>query len=184
MRSMARRTFRCRADAVAVLSRDTETGIMKVRFFTAIYNVEISSIPGRGDEISHGLRITTDKSILSDLLITSVKQSIGNLEVAFLLRAPAIIHSVEDVPDDFDWLRYLNQRITHVKAFFNTMWLFQDNAADSELGFLTYQQTWGYQTHSNALSVSFFMADGTRTSTSFSRTDLKSIRAFHRKVLR
>src|SRR5688572_3852607 len=155
---------------------------MKVRFFTAIMNVEISAISGRGDEISDGLRITTDKSIVSDLLANHVRRAVGNIESNFVETAPAVIHSMEEVPEDFDWRDYLNRRLAGVKAFFNTMWLFKDNAVDSELGFITYGPPTGYRTHSNALSSSFFMADGSRTAVSFSREEIKAIRAFHRKA--
>jgi hypothetical protein len=60
------------------------------------------------------------------------------------------------------------------------MWLAKDNAADSELGFLTYIPGLVQRTHSNALSVAYGMADGSKTVISFSRTELKEIRAYYR----
>src|SRR5204863_116270 len=80
-----------------------------------IINIDISSISGRGDEISNGLFITTDKDILSDLLIPQVKHAIGGLEFDFLRNAPAIIYSRKDIPDDFNWSIYLDQLLSQVK---------------------------------------------------------------------
>jgi hypothetical protein len=61
------------------------------------------------------------------------------------------------------------------------MWLLKDNAADSELGFLTYEVPGLLQnTHSNAVSVTYGMADGSRSVISFSRKELKEILAYYR----
>jgi len=111
---------------------------VKVTFFTGVINVHFASISGRGDEISDGLYITTDKDTISKLLVGDVRNAIGALETDFLLNAPAVIYSRNDVVDDFNWLEYLGCRLREVKMFFHVMWLLKDNAADSELGFLTY----------------------------------------------
>lgn len=153
---------------------------LSVTFFTAVINVDISSISGRGDEIFDGLYITTDKTILSDLLVPEVRLAIGGLEHDFLSHAPAIIYSRKDIADEFDWSKYLSQQLMDVKMFFNVMWLLKDNAADSELGFLTYPIGLTRQTHSNALSVTYNMADGSRSMVSFSRPELKDVRSYYR----
>jgi len=60
------------------------------------------------------------------------------------------------------------------------MWLFKDNAANSELGFLTYAFGFTQQTHSNAVSIIYDMADGSRPVVSFSRNDLREVRQYYR----
>jgi hypothetical protein len=66
---------------------------MRVTFFTAVINVDIGSISGRGDQISDELFITTDKDVLKDLLSSQTVDAIGDLEYEFLETAPAIIYS-------------------------------------------------------------------------------------------
>jgi len=136
---------------------------MKVTFFTAAIAVEIGSISGRGDQISDGLFITTDKDVLKDLLCAQTRDAIGGLELEFLYAAPAIIYSSHDVPDNFSWFEYLNRSMKAVKMFFNVMWLEKDNAANSELGFLSYPSGLTQMTHSNAISVIYSLADGSRS---------------------
>jgi hypothetical protein len=140
---------------------------VRVTFFTAVINVQFASISGRGDEISDGLYITTDKDIISELLVRDVRRAIGGLETDFLLNAPAVIYSRNDIADDFNWREYLGSCLRKVKMFFHVMWLLKDNAADSELGFLTYVPGLVQRTHSNALSVAYGMADGSKSVISF-----------------
>jgi hypothetical protein len=64
---------------------------VKVTFFTAIINVQVASISGRGDEISDGFYIMTDQDVVSELLIPDVRRAIGELECDFLRAAPAIM---------------------------------------------------------------------------------------------
>jgi hypothetical protein len=64
--------------------------LVKVTFFTAVTHVQFASIPGRGDEISDGLYITTDKDTISKLLVGDVRNAIGALETDFLLDATAV----------------------------------------------------------------------------------------------
>jgi hypothetical protein len=80
---------------------------VRVTFFTAVINVQFASISGRGDEISQGLYITTDKDTISQLLVGDVESAIGRLETDFLLKAPAVIYSRNDVAEDFMWREYL-----------------------------------------------------------------------------
>lgn len=153
---------------------------MKASFFTALMNIDLSPISAPGDQIATGLYITTDKSVLPELIPREVERHIGRLEAEFLQNAPAIVYSREDVGSDFDWKNYLGERLARVKMFFHTMWLFKDNAADCELGFLMYPVGISYQTHSNALSAAYGMADGSKTVVEFSRNDLREIRSFYR----
>jgi hypothetical protein len=67
--------------------------------------------------------------------------------------------------------------------FLNVMWLAKDNAADSELGFLTYGAGLSQRTHSNLVSVVYGMADGSVSEVSFSRKELKQIRAYRRALV-
>ncbi|HZE62360.1 MAG TPA: hypothetical protein VE056_00690 [Pyrinomonadaceae bacterium] len=156
---------------------------MRVTFFTAVINVQFASISGRGDEISDGLYITTDKDTILGLLVGDVRNAIGRLETDFLLNAPAVIYSRNDVADDFNWLEYLGCCLRKVKMFFHVMWLAKDNAADSELGFLTYVPGFVQRTHSNAVSVTYRMADGSLSVIAFSRKELKEIRAYYRAFI-
>ncbi len=156
---------------------------MKVTFFTAVINVQIASISGRGDEISDGLYITTDRDAVAELLAPDVRRAIGGLETDFLLNAPAVIYSRQDVAEDFNWSPYLDRCLMDVKMFLNVMWLLKDNAADSELGFLTYGAGFSQRTHSNAVSVVYGMADGSVSEVSFSRNELKQIRAYRRALV-
>ena len=153
---------------------------VRVTFLTAVINVEIGSISGRGDQISDGLFITTDKDMLNELLLQQTVEAIGGLEHRWLYNAPAIIYSRKDAPDNFDWSVYLGDCLKQVKMFFNVMWLGKDNAADSELGFLTYPFGLTQMTHSNVISVTYSMANGSRALVSFSRKELQGIRAYFR----
>src|SRR5260370_31027957 len=153
---------------------------MILTFFTAVIDVEFGAIGGRGDQISDGLFITTEKDILADLLSARTRDAIGGLEREFLYAAPAIIYSRRDAPDGFDWREYLNGSMKTVKMFFNVMWLGKDNAANSELGFLTYPSGLTQMTHSNAISVTYSLADGSRSLVNFSRKELQETRAFYR----
>lgn len=80
---------------------------MKVSFFTAVLNIECSTIPAAQDQIADGLYISTDKDILARLVPEAVVKSIGTLELGFLRSAPAIIYSIQDLSDDFNWRDYL-----------------------------------------------------------------------------
>src|SRR6266849_1621610 len=103
---------------------------MRVTFFTAVINVEVGAISGRGDEIAEGVFITTDKEILRGLLSSQTVDAIGGLEYEFLQAAPAVIYSRQDAPEDFEWFEYLSRSMRLVKMFFNVMWLAKDNAAN------------------------------------------------------
>jgi len=151
---------------------------MRVTFFTAVINVDIGSISGRGDQISDELFITTDKDVLKDLLSSQTVDAIGDLEYEFLHTAPAIIYSRRDVPDNFEWFEYISRSMRIVKMFFNVMWLGKDNAANSELGFLSYSGGLIQQTHSTSIAVIYSLADGSRESVNFSRRELQEIRSY------
>jgi len=156
---------------------------MRVTFFTAVMNIEIGSIPGRGDQISDRIFVTTDKDILRDLLTPQTLEAIGGLEHSFLQTAPAIIYSQKEASEEFEWFDYLGGCLREVKTFFNVMWLGKDNAADSELGFLTYARRLVQSTHSSSIAARYVMADGSRSVISFSRKELQEIRAFYRAWL-
>lgn len=156
---------------------------MRVTFFTAVIDVEFDRISGRGDEISDGLYITTDADTISSLLDDEIKLAIGGLEVDFLRNSAAVIYSRKDIADDFKWKEYLGRRLVDVKMFFNVMWLLKDNAANSELGFLSYRTGFVPSTHSNAITVTYGMADGTRSVVRFSRNELKETRAYYRAMI-
>jgi hypothetical protein len=91
---------------------------MRLTFFTAVMNLEIGSIPGRGDEISDGVFVTTDKNILRHLLTPQTIQAIGGLEHSFLQNAPAIIYSQKEAPEEFEWFDYLGGCLREVKNIF------------------------------------------------------------------
>jgi hypothetical protein len=153
-------------------------------FFTAVINVDISSISGRGDQITDGLFITTDKDILNELMTPHTIRAIGELEYDFLRDAPAIVYSRKEAPPEFEWFEYLHACLRQVKLFFNVMWLAKDNAADSELAFLSYPSGLTQMTHSSSVSTMYSMADGSRTSVSFSRKELQAVRAYYRAWVR
>jgi len=155
---------------------------VRVTFFTAVIDVEIAPISGRGDEISDGLYITTDREVISSLLSPDIELAIGGLESKSLREAPAVIYSRKDLADGFDWLEYLGRCLVDVKMLFHVMWLLKDNAANSELGFLSYQVGFNQQTHSNAVSVIYNMADGSKSVVSFSRKELKEVRQYYRSM--
>jgi hypothetical protein len=89
----------------------------------------------------------------------------------------SFIHG-EYVPDNFEWFEYISRSMRIVKMFFNVMWLGKDNAANSELGFLSYSGGLIQQTHSTSIAVIYSLADGSRESVNFSRRELQEIRSY------
>ncbi|TAJ16489.1 MAG: hypothetical protein EPO68_11000 [Planctomycetota bacterium] len=157
---------------------------MNTTFLTALTNVHMPTIGGRGDQIGSGLFVTTDPRFIDRLLTPAVCDAIGGLEASHIRSAAALIYSQLIEPDaGFDWKVVLDRQLRLVHVFLECLWLQKDNAASVELGFLNYQFGGREVTHSNFIAVNHSMADGTHATVPFSYEELKQSRARFRAHL-
>jgi len=136
---------------------------------------------GRGQQIGRGLFVTTDQAFAAHLLTQKSIEAIGQLEVSHLRNAPAVVYGSQEHDEaSFAEAPVLLEWLTQAHSFLICLWLLKDNAATIEQGFLSYKVNGVDCTHSNAIIVSHFTANGSRAAVPFGRDELQQACAVFR----
>lgn len=161
--------------------------IWKYRFLLGLNLIEIHEPLGGKFPVLDDLIISNDKGERRKILSRELVEAIGGLEMQALLEAPSIIQI--DGKTDLelgikDSLNFLSQLLNWCGIFLNALWMVKDNAVSFELGFL---EVWppgaACRVHSNFLAETLQKADGTKSITSFSRSELKIARECFKELL-
>ena len=162
---------------------------MKSLFLTALNNITISGLFGRGFRLSETLFVTNDFGVVKNLFTVPLQVCAGKLEIESLIKSGAVLYCIEDFKPSEDTkaeaMTRLNEYLFFTRVFLMCLWLVKDNGITSELGFFEYP----YKSHdadvsSNSLSTSFFDASGQRVLQQFSRDELEQARGFLHSLLR
>ena len=133
-------------------------------------------LAGRGDQIREGLFITTDPNYIKTLVPEWARSVIGSLEYDHLVSSPVIHASATFERKPFDAPAITLSYLRSTAKFLHSIWLHEDNAVYTEMGFLIYEDDRSHGVHSNLLGVLPRRADGSRTTLSLSRGQLAKIR--------
>ena len=156
---------------------------MEALFLTALNNMTIPGLFGRGFRLSETQLVTNEAGVVNGLFTIPLQVCAGRLEIEALMKAGAVLYSIEDFKPSADAEAEaetrLNDHLFFTRAFLMCLWLVKDNGVTSELGFFEYP----YKSHeakvsSNFLSASFFDTWGRRVPQQFSRDELEQARSF------
>ena len=146
---------------------------------TAINQVDLDPISGRGDEILDQLFVSTDTGQVVSSLPAKFASMIGTIEYKHLCNSAAILHFSEPAPQDIgDGIAYLDKKMALVQLFLQCLWLVKDNAADHELCFVACGPT----TATNYVNSKFSLADGSHDAVRYSRAEVRTAREYARAI--
>ena len=152
---------------------------MKATFVTAINQVDLDPISGRGDKILDQLFVSTDTGQVVSSLPAKFATGIGTIEYEHLCNSEAILHFSEPAPQDIgDGIAYLDKKMALVQLFLQCLWLVKDNAADHELCFVAC----GPQIATNYVNTKFSLADGSYDAVRYSRAEVRTAREYARAI--
>jgi Apea-like HEPN len=156
---------------------------MKALFLTALNNMIIPGLFGRGFRLSETQFVSNDSRVVKGLFTKPLCVCAGKLEIEALMKAGAVLYSIEDFNPsentEAEPETKLNDHLFFTRAFLMCLWLVKDNGVTSELGFFEYPyKSRDAKVSSNFLSASFFDACGRRGSQQFSRDELEQARHF------
>jgi hypothetical protein len=149
-------------------------------FITALEGIRIPEGLGDGIELPFQLRLTNDWRVIKRLTSENFRASIGSLETATLLRAPAVLYSVTDTPPVNDSLvDHVDERLRVCRTFLIGLWFHKDNSVDHQLGFAAYPHLDNEAViSSNYVAARFSSRSGGDTITEFTRKDLEWVSSF------
>lgn len=156
---------------------------MKVLFVTAIFNMNLRGLLGRGIQLPHGLLLTNDPAQIVRHLSHKFEVLAGQIETDALRTSQAAIYSVFDQPetmlaDQDEARRCINAKLEAVLLYLLVLWLIKDNAVNVELGFLAYPHE--HLSHmvvtSNFRAVRFSKANCITDATEFSEGEVRDAR--------
>jgi hypothetical protein len=157
--------------------------LMKALFLTALNNMTIPGLFGRGFRLSETQFVTNDSGVVKNLFTVPLKGCAGKLEIEALLKSGAVLYCIEDFKPsectEAEAMARLNDHLFFTRVFLMYLWLVKDNGITSELGFFEYPyKSRDAKVSSNSLSTSFFDASGQRVPQQFSRDELEQARDF------
>ena len=154
----------------------------EVLFFAGVLGAEFPPIAGRGVQFADGLFLSQDFSQLEKRVPRELPVRLGSIEYDFLRDASAFVYSARKIDlNSFDWQVYLATELGAVNLLFNTIWLFEDNAINIELGYLSYPCNLGRNFHSNSIATVYRKAGGTRDIVRLDSKELNEAVKLHRK---
>jgi hypothetical protein len=153
---------------------------------SALFDIEISDQLGAGLRIGEHFWITNAFSAIRSRFDAGFVNAIGNIEWAALNNAKAVVHwnlPLNAVPGDEDSVAILNRFLHDVALFLTALWLVKDNSTSSELGFAQVEDGPLVRYYSNFLAKTIRRADGRRTATKFTRSELRRASSLWRESL-
>src|SRR5262245_52171172 len=115
---------------------------MQALFLTALKNMSIPGLYGRGFRLSPTHFVTNDWGVVKRLFTQPLQVCAGKLEIEALIQAGAVLYSIEDFHPsentDAETETRLNNHLFFTRLFLMCLWLVKDNGVTSELGFFEY----------------------------------------------
>lgn len=153
-------------------------------FITSVSGLKIKSDLGRGEKIGSSVYLTNNKKKIEKEIHPEVNKIIGTMEYKSIFESNAIIYSKEPIPADLTPEEFLVGTLYKVEKFFSVLWMFKDNCANNEFGFLLYSIGGVLGVSSNFISIVNSTSQGeTKADLSITRADLKKVGSFCKKNL-
>jgi hypothetical protein len=121
------------------------------------------------------IRITNNKSVVSKFLNPQLARLIGLIEYSHLADTYPIVAFAESSCDltSTTSIKHLDTHLYFLKMYFFCLWLIKDNAADFDIGYLSFiNNKREFETSCNNFTNTNFKADTTRTPTEFNLDEL------------
>jgi hypothetical protein len=174
--------------AVAAAQRQTisPTQMTKQLCVTALHQMEVDVSLGRGDRISENIFLTNDKALVAEKITPPMMAAFGSLEMNAIRHAGVVayrIRELEEEPSATNAEHALVDFLHELKQLQLALWLIRDNAVYMENAFLQ----WPHGRYDSITSMNFWGAhcstsDGTRTSVTFTRAELRVARQLHQSL--
>lgn len=150
---------------------------MKPVIVIGLNNLRITEHLGNGDAILDDARIVTHFSAIARHLPRDFDRFIGAIELDHLKTRTALIwwQGGEDQVID-DPLGFLDRYLAIAQALLTSLWLVQDNSANSDTGFLAASTGNQLGVHSNSRVIRFCCANGRDQELAISRETLRAAR--------
>jgi len=143
-------------------------------FVVGINNLKSAADLGGGLNIGGGIRILSPEKIKRSFL-DSITESVGSIEVGYIKKCSLVAFSSFNAAFDNEQAERLTFMLcASVNAYLDTLWLYHDCCAYTELGVLKNLSTGN--THTNRDAYLKCMSDGTRRSCTSTKAQLLSIK--------
>lgn len=154
---------------------------MKTFFIAGIERVAIAEDLGRGDQFMDGFFITNNHDYVKQLLTHEFIMGVGIVEFSSLMKIGAVAYRFDErepFADGDDLGAIVTQRLAELGSLLLRLWLIRDHAAYTEFGYLEHPHGGGIKAvvTRNVFLDTACKADGTKPSTTFSRSELKTAR--------
>lgn len=146
---------------------------MKYYFVTALLDFDVREKILSPIDLSDGLYLTNDSSLIGKHLLPEQALSIGTLEMNCLLNGNPVLFMEKDVPTK---KAAQDETVNFLRAslgFLAALWMEKDNSVNFELGF-SFSKENGH-IHSNSLSYHFWSHQGDKKKTKIGLMELASI---------
>jgi hypothetical protein len=159
---------------------------LKVLYVTALLQIRVPPVPGRGIRLTESHFLTNDASVIAGFIDGTFEKEIGSLETRALRRAPAAFYMTATLDPPLrnaaEATTFLNHQLAVTQTFLNCLWLVKDNAVNFELGFLKHSDRVSEGVTSNFLNSRFSTAGHEFPDTDFSLEDLRLARSYFQKL--
>lgn len=154
---------------------------MKIRFIAKIYDLSLTGYLGAGVRVAQNMRISNDAEV-SGSYMDPIIPIVGLIESQALVEENglAFAYGEEEIPGtlaSLDPLVYLENSLRMLRLYLNQLWYVKDNSVDAEIAFAyTRQGSDIGQVSTNHAAVRFLTAEGIKSPTTFSPSDLRHAR--------
>ena len=150
-------------------------------FVASLDSLKIDEPLGSDWSIAADVKISTSRTLANNLMNSSLRLSIGDIEANEILNGKPFVFAVSEYPLEDTrpeaQMLLLNARLRITQSFCNLLWLLKDNSVNFDRGFLQYPYATrgGYPRISmNSWTTRFSRSDGRSDVTKFSKTELRA----------
>lgn len=146
---------------------------MRFAFITGLLDLQIKDVLKSPVAIKADTYVTNNPTQIKKFLKPHDLLAIGSIEANWLLNGSPVIYRVGDVERAESAHEEIVNLLRDAQAFLTSLWLLQDNSANTELGFAVCQSR--VHIHSNSLIYTYTANSGERAITQIDHSRLNEV---------